>query len=122
MAPVSSLCLVLDLVTVQGGPTGLGPDFEVLCIYSVFRSCSWADLDFECSTVCPILLGLMGMCQKRLQDGGTAQIKVNPTQVRQEMGHPVQSKRELWSPRRKSGQQILRILRMNNDESFLAEP
>ena len=51
----------------------------------------WIDLDFDCSTVCPILLGLMGMCQKRLQDGGTAQIKVNPTQVRQEMGHPVAS-------------------------------
>ena len=26
----------------------------------------WVDMDFECSTVCPILLGLMGIWQKRL--------------------------------------------------------
>ena len=53
----------------------------------------WVDLDFDCSTVCPILLGLVGILQKFLsswaRDRGTSQIKVNPTEVRQEMGHPV---------------------------------
>ena len=32
----------------------------------IARGLDWVDLDFECSTVCPILLGLMGVWQKRL--------------------------------------------------------
>ena len=52
----------------------------------------FVDLDFECSTVCPALLGLMGIWQKQL--GSLArwwntQIKVNPTQVSAHLGHPV---------------------------------
>ena len=52
----------------------------------------YVDLDFECSTVCPILLGLTGIWQKQLGSWASwwnTEIKVNPTQVRQEMGHPV---------------------------------
>ena len=49
----------------------------------------WVDLDFDCSAVCPILLGLVEIWQKRLSSCATSQIKVNLTQVRQEMGHPV---------------------------------
>ena len=30
------------------------------------RRLGWVDLDVECSTLCPILLGLMGIRQKRL--------------------------------------------------------
>ena len=30
------------------------------------RALGWIDLDFECSTVCPILTWLMGIWQKRL--------------------------------------------------------
>ena len=56
------------------------------------RGLGFVDLNFECSTVCPILLGLMGICHKRL--GRCArrwniQIKVNPTQVYDQLGHPV---------------------------------
>ena len=42
------------------------------------RRLGFVDLDFECSTVCPTLLGLMGTWQKRLaagQDGGTQKSK-----------------------------------------------
>ena len=50
------------------------------------------DLDFECFTVCPILLRLMRIWQKRLGSWTrrwSTQIKVNPTQVHEQMGHPV---------------------------------
>ena len=38
-----------------------------------------------CVTVCPILPWLMGIWQKRLE----TQMKVNPTQAHEQMGHPV---------------------------------
>ena len=44
----------------------------------------FVDLDFECSTVCPTLPGLMGIWQKRLgswERWWDTEIKVNPTQV-----------------------------------------
>ena len=41
----------------------------------------WVDLDFECSTVCPILLRLMGIWQKRARRWNT-QIKINQIQPR----------------------------------------
>ena len=47
----------------------------------------FVDLNFECSNVCPNLLGLMGIWQKRL--GKNTEIKVNPTQVSAHLGHPV---------------------------------
>ena len=52
----------------------------------------FVDLDFDCSTVCRTLLGLMGMWQKWL--GSWARwwnkgIKVNPTQVSAHLGLPV---------------------------------
>ena len=56
---------------------------------------SWqtsAGLDFGCSILCLALLGLIGVWQNGWvsgQYGGTTKIKVNPTEVRQEMGHPV---------------------------------
>ena len=52
----------------------------------------FGDLDFECSTVCPTLLGLMGIWQKRLGSWarwGNTEIQVNPTQVYEDMGRPV---------------------------------
>ena len=57
------------------------------------RGLGWVDLDFEYSTVCPILPGLMGIWQK--WQGSWArwwntQIKVNPTQVHEQMGIPVE--------------------------------
>ena len=54
------------------------------------RRLGFVDLDFECSTVCPTLLGLMGIWQKWL--GKMVEIKVklvNPTQVYEHMGRPV---------------------------------
>ena len=44
----------------------------VLVILSRYRvthllaNLGWVDLGFDCSTVCPILLGLVGIWQKRL--------------------------------------------------------
>ena len=52
----------------------------------------WVDLAFECSTVCPILQGLMGIWQKRLGRWPrwfNIQIKVKPTQDHEWVGHPV---------------------------------
>ena len=52
----------------------------------------WVDFDFGCSTLCLVLPGLMGYWQNWLsswEEGGTSQIKVNPTEVRQEMNPPV---------------------------------
>ena len=52
----------------------------------------WVDLNFDYSTVCLILPGLMGVWQKRLGSWArwwNSQIQVNPTQVRDQMGHPV---------------------------------
>ena len=51
----------------------------------------WVDLDLRCSTVCPILPGLIGIWPKRLCSWArwwNAKIKVNPTQVHEQMGHP----------------------------------
>ena len=52
----------------------------------------WVDLDFERSTVCLILLGLMEIWQKRLGKWArwwNTQMKINPTQVHEQMGHPI---------------------------------
>ena len=52
----------------------------------------WVDLDFECSTVCPFLLGPMRIWQKRLGSWASwwnTQIKVNATQMHDQMRHPV---------------------------------
>ena len=62
---------------------------------SCARGLDWVDLNFERSTVCPILPGLMGIRQKRLGRWArwcNTEIKVNPTQVLEQMGHPV-----LWA-------------------------
>ena len=55
----------------------------------------WVDLDFECSRVCQILPGLMGIRQKWRGSWArwwNTQIKVSPTQVHEQMGHPVQDR------------------------------
>ena len=52
----------------------------------------WVDFKFDCSTVCLILPGLMGVWQKRLGSWArrwNSQIQVNRTQVCDQMGHPV---------------------------------
>ena len=52
----------------------------------------WVDLNFDYSTVCLILPGLMGVWQKWLGSWGrrgNSQIQVNRTQVRDQMVHPV---------------------------------
>ena len=64
-----------NIMTIQGVPSELRLGF--------------VDLDFECSTVCPTLLGLMGIWQKQL--GKMMEIKVNPTLVYEHMGRPVHS-------------------------------
>ena len=49
----------------------------------------FVDFDFECSTVCPTLLVLMGIWQKRLGSWARwwiTEMKVNPTQVYEHMG------------------------------------
>ena len=49
----------------------------------------WIDLNFECSTVCSILLGLMGFWQKRLgKMGATPKSKSTKIQVHVQRGHP----------------------------------
>ena len=62
----------------------------------------FVDLDYECSTVCPTLLGLMGIWQKRLGSlprWWNTDIKVNPTQVSAHLGHPaVHSPSERFFP------------------------
>ena len=45
----------------------------------------WVDFDLGCSTAQPI----SHQPRQNQAEGGTAKIKVNPTKVRQEMGHPV---------------------------------
>ena len=50
----------------------------------------WVDFEFSCSIVCQVLLVLMGMWRKRL--GSWARwwnTQVNPTQVYEQMNHPV---------------------------------
>ena len=57
------------------------------------RGLGWIDLNFELS-VCPILPGGMGIWQKRPGKWArwwNTQIKINPTQVHKQMGHPVQT-------------------------------
>ena len=57
------------------------------------RGMGCVDLNFECSTVCPNLPGLLGIWQKRLCSWArwwNTQIKVNPTQFYQHMGRPVE--------------------------------
>ena len=57
---------------------------------SKLRLC-YVDLDFECSTVCLTLLGLMGIWQKWLGSWArwwNTEIKVNPTQVSAHQGTP----------------------------------
>ena len=52
----------------------------------------WVDLDFDCPTVCLILLGLVGIWQKWLYSWArwwNTQIKVNLTQVHEQVNHPV---------------------------------
>ena len=50
----------------------------------------WDDFDFGYSTLCPILLGHMKCCQNGLsQDGQNILVKVNLTQVRWVVVHPV---------------------------------
>ena len=53
----------------------------------------WVDLDFSCSTACPVLPGLMKICQKPLCSWARrwdTQIKVDQTKVSEQMNHPVQ--------------------------------
>ena len=52
------------------------------------RGLGCVDFNFDCSTVCPILLGLMGIWLKQLE----TKIKVNTTQIHEQIGHPVQRK------------------------------
>ena len=52
----------------------------------------WVDFNFGCYTLCLVLPGPMRNWQNWLScwaRGGTSQIKINPTQVRQEMCHHV---------------------------------
>ena len=63
-------------VSIQGGPSG-----QIV-------GWGWVGLDLSSSTFCLALLWLMVNCQILLgymQDGGTSQIKVNPTQLSDQM-------------------------------------
>ena len=61
----------------------------------------WVDLDFECSTVLPILPGLMGIWQKWLSSRTrwrNTKIKVNSTQVHEQIHHhPVMWSRKTYT-------------------------
>ena len=61
------------------------------CPYLLVHLC-WFELDFECSTVCQILPGLMGSWPEWLSSWirwWNTQIKANPTRLHEQMGHPV---------------------------------
>ena len=63
-------------------------DFEFSCSTQRYEQ----DTHISGSTVCPVLLGLMGIWQKRLCNWArwwNTQIKVNPTQVSEKRNHPV---------------------------------
>ena len=70
-------------------PAGVGTLYRVAHLVA---NLGWVDLNFDYSTVCLILPGLMGVWQKRLGSWArwwNSQIQVNQTQVRDQMGHPV---------------------------------
>ena len=70
--------------TFQAGPTV--PKVQgVPCA----RRLGCVDFDFECSTACPTLLGLLGIWQKWLGKMVEHRNNVNPTQVYEHMGRPV---------------------------------
>ena len=63
-------------------------------LYALRPGLGWVDFDFSCFTICTVLLRLMGIRQKRLCSWAiwwNTQIKVNLTQVHEQMGHPVVS-------------------------------
>ena len=67
--------------TLQGVPSARGR-----------RGLGFVGFDFDCFAVSPILLRLMGIWQKRLGSWASwwnTEIKVNPTQVYEDMGHTV---------------------------------
>ena len=51
----------------------------------------WVDLDFQCSTVIPVLFGPMGIWQDGLSSKARRckQIKVNLSEVHKQVNHPV---------------------------------
>ena len=55
----------------------------------------WVGIDFSCANICPVLLGLLGIWQKRLCSRvrwRNTELKVNPTyptQVSEQMNSPV---------------------------------
>ena len=53
------------------------------------RRLGWVDINFECSTVCLILPGLVGIWQKHLGKMVEHPNQSQPTQVNERMGHPV---------------------------------
>ena len=62
-------------------------------VFHLLWELGWDDLDFWCSTVCPILLGLSANWQKgpsRWPRRWDIQIKGNPTAVHDQMNHSVQ--------------------------------
>ena len=65
------------------------PKYLRNCTEPSARGLGFVDLDFECSTVRPILLGLMGIWQKGLSSWTrwwNTQIGVNSTPVHEQMG------------------------------------
>ena len=69
---------------------GLNISFPLYRVAHLVADLGWVDLDFECSTVCPIMSGLMGIWQKELSKWAKwwkAEIQVNPTQIRDHQGH-----------------------------------
>ena len=56
------------------------------------RGLGWVEFDFGPSAVSPIRLRMMGIWQKRLGSWAgwwNTQIKVNPTQIHEQMGRPI---------------------------------
>ena len=60
-------------------------------VFHQLEDLGWVDFDCVSSTVCLVLLGLMGIWKNRLSSGSewNIQNKVNPTQVRELMDQPV---------------------------------
>ena len=83
--PVSRIECVPNILSDEGNSR-----YRVVYLVS---NLGWVDLNFDYSTVCLILPGLMGVWQKRLGSWarwGNSQIQVNRTQVCDQMGHPVE--------------------------------
>ena len=65
--------------------------YAMYSVIDLLRDLGWVDFDFGVPTSCPAAQPLLpnSHSQQNWTDGGTNKIKVNPTQVSEQMNHPV---------------------------------